>query len=110
MNLNQAEKYFLDRGGELAAMCKDGTPWVFLCASAFIEYLSRLVKGSDCSSDGYKDFVRDYLAKVRPGYATFTYANQKRDLPIQMYHMGVTETAAQGNGIGVENQLGSPTK
>ncbi len=62
-------------------------PWVFLSAASMIEYLSKLVNGSDLKSEGYKQFIKDYLAQVRPEYASFTFRNGRADLPEQMYHI-----------------------
>lgn len=87
MNIDGAEKYFTDRIRELSQMCVDRTPWVFVCSAAMIDYLSKLVNGEDKGGTGYKGFIRDYMAKVRPEYKTFTYADGKQDLPLQIYHV-----------------------
>ncbi len=87
MNPNDPSNYFSVRVSELRRACVDGTPWVFLCASAFLEYLSKLVNGEDKKGPGYKKFIKDYLSRVRPLYSSFAFKNGNRDLAIQMYHV-----------------------
>jgi hypothetical protein len=87
MKIEEAEKYFLERCSELEAMCQEGTPWVFLCAAAMIEYLSKIVNGKDKGGEGYKEFVDHHLAAVRQEYATFRYTNGASNLAAQMYHV-----------------------
>jgi hypothetical protein len=87
MNIDEAKKYFSDRIQELSRMCADGTPWVFVCTAAMIDYLSKLVNGEDKGGTGYKNFIRDYMAEVRQEYKTFTYADGNKDLPLQIYHV-----------------------
>ncbi len=87
MNLNEASTYFRERVNELRRACADGTPWVFLCASAFIEYLSKLVNGEDKGRDGYKKFVKDYLSQANPLYRDFVFKNGQCDLDVQMYYV-----------------------
>lgn len=87
MDFKIASNYFKERIHELSRVCADGTPWVFLSASAFLEYLSKLVNGEDKKHYGYKKFVEDYLSQVRPLYKDFVYKNGAQDLSIQMYHV-----------------------
>ncbi len=77
----------MNRVNELEGICQNGTPWVFLCACAMLEYLAKIVNGADRKSKGYKDFIVDYLGRVRTEYKDFTYKNGNQDLPIQMYHV-----------------------
>lgn len=84
--LDEIDDYFAFRLQEVRWVGHDGTPWVFLCASAFVEYLAKLVHGSDIGPQGYKDFVRKYLGRINPLYTDFTYPNGHKDLPTQMYH------------------------
>jgi hypothetical protein len=65
-------------------MCPDGTPWVFLCASAVIEYLSKLAAGADQGGAGFKQFIHQYFPD---GYLDFKYKSGTADLPEQMYHV-----------------------
>lgn len=87
MTLEEYENYFLERSYELLNICNDGTPWVFLCASALIEYLAKLVNGKDLSGEGYKNFITEYMAEIKNEYKTFRYKNGEEDLPTQMYHI-----------------------
>ena len=72
---------------ELQRILKDGSPWGFLCAAAFLDCLSKLVAGQDNKRKGYKDFVKDYLAKINPSYASFKYKSGTKDQPEQLYHV-----------------------
>lgn len=87
MNLDNTYAYFEGRAREIGVMCNDGTPWVFLAASAMLDYLAKLVAGADQKAQGYKAFVRNYLGAVRPLYRDFKYRNGGPDLPEQMYHV-----------------------
>jgi hypothetical protein len=87
MKLGDAETYFRDRASELRHLCVSGTPWVFLAAAAFLDYLSKLANGNDKQRAGYKSFISNYLARIRPEYKNFVYKNGKSDLPVQMYHV-----------------------
>ena len=86
MRFKDAESYYLGRANELKIMCRSGTPWVFLCASTFLEYLAKLVYENYSDRKDYFKFIRSYLAKIRPLYKDFNYKkNKKQDLPEQMY-------------------------
>lgn len=87
MNLNDASIYFRKGVNDLRRACADGTPWVFLCASAFVEYLSKLVDGEDKGGNAYKKFVKDYMSQANPLYRDFVFKNGERDLDVQMYHV-----------------------
>jgi hypothetical protein len=90
MKLDAATDYFRARAAELQRTCADGTPWVFLMSSAFLEYLAKLANGKDKSKQrrtGYKSFICEYLAEVRPRYRDFEYKSGTKDLPTQMYHI-----------------------
>lgn len=87
MTLADAQQRFNDRLVELPILFPSGSPWVFLCASALVEYLAKLVDGADNGGRGYKNFVRNWLSAVRPSYLTFRYLAGQCDLPEQMYHV-----------------------
>lgn len=87
MTADRARIIFLDKVKDLRKMCQAGTPLVFVAACAMLDYLVKLTNGADKKGQGYKDFIRDYLAQVRPGYKTFKYKTGKTDLPEQMYHV-----------------------
>ncbi len=93
MNIVEAEKYFLDRAQELNEMCTDGSPWVFLCASAFLEVLAKMIEGgSEASKTGdcYKDFIRECMPNQ---YGTFDFSpssiskEESASLPDLMWHV-----------------------
>jgi hypothetical protein len=87
IDTGRAKEYFSRRTNELLRMCADGTPWVFLCGSAMVDYLAKIVNGRDLRTEGYKRFIRDYLALVRSEYRDFVYKGGMSDLPDQMYHI-----------------------
>ena len=83
MDLDEARQYFRDRALEIRAECCHESPWVFLNAAAFIEYLAKAVTGGN-----YGCFVREWLGRVRSGYIGFRYLeDDKDDLPEQMWHI-----------------------
>jgi hypothetical protein len=86
-NLPTIHQYFNDRLTELSDLAKRGDPWVFLCASAFIDYLCRLVNGKNCKRKCYITFIEDYLGQIDPRYKKFIYASGDQDLPYQMYYI-----------------------
>jgi hypothetical protein len=78
---------FLARINELRKFCPAGSAWVFVCTSAFLEYLAKVIDGKNRKRQGYLDFVEKWLSQVRPDYKEFTYKGGATDLPIQMYHV-----------------------
>ena len=52
VTLPEAETYFTGQIDDLKRMSADGTPWVFLCGSAVIDYLSKLADGNYLRSAG----------------------------------------------------------
>jgi len=82
-NINDIENYFLARVDELENQCQEHTTWVFLCASAMINYLVNLVNGRETNKRDYKKFIIDYMPE---GYKNFQFLNENKDLDIQMYH------------------------
>lgn len=88
VEFKEIESYFKERATELKKMTKQGTPWEFLCISAFIEYLSKLVNGADGQHyRQYKKFIKEYFGKVNSLYENFTYRCGKKDLSTQMYNV-----------------------
>ena len=85
MKLDEARTVFLSLLASLESMPVD--PWPFLCASALIEYLTKMVYGSESGAKEYKQFISVYLARTNPLYDSFTYASGDKDLPLQMYHV-----------------------
>jgi len=81
MDLATAREKLSQRIAELRDCCATKSPWVFLGAAAYVEYLAKLA-GLE-----YKDFVSQRLSRVRPEYASFAYRSGETDLPAQMYHV-----------------------
>lgn len=84
MNLDQAEAYFLNEINNLRQIADFKNPWIFLCASAYIEYLSKLAAGRNSGGAGFKEFVREFMPVA---YRDFVYKSGKDDLPEQLYHV-----------------------
>jgi hypothetical protein len=87
MTDRQIQRYFTDRIGELRDLAKRGDPWVFLCASSFIEYLAKIELGKATLQDDYKNFLKNYFFRICPKYARVKYSSGKLDLAEQMYHV-----------------------
>jgi len=87
MRERQIEQYFKARAKEIQRLLKDRSPWGFVCAAAFLDCLSKLVAGKDDKRNGYKTFVKNYLARVNPIYLSFRYKSGAKDLPDQLYHV-----------------------
>ena len=51
------ETYFRDRLRELESIASRGDPWIFLCASSFIEYLGKMAHGGPIGLKEYKEFL-----------------------------------------------------
>ena len=58
------ESYFDGRLNELRSLAARGDPWVFLCASSFLEYLAKVESGKSTGAREYKDFLQKYLFKI----------------------------------------------
>lgn len=82
--LEEAKEYFTGRCKELILMSTAGDPWVFVCASAMIDYLTQMTTGNS-GRQAYIAFVKDFLGEINPKYSSFQYANGMQDLPTQMY-------------------------
>jgi hypothetical protein len=85
--MNKIESYFNGRLKELEQLADRGDPWIFLCASSFVEYLARITNGKPTNREDYKDFLKNYFFRVCPAYAAFRFASGKDDLAEQMYHV-----------------------
>ncbi|HTW93971.1 MAG TPA: hypothetical protein VMD30_04195 [Tepidisphaeraceae bacterium] len=81
--LDAAEKYFADMIPSLFRIACDGSPWVFLCGTALIEYLSKLAYGQD-GGRYFIQFVKDFMS---PRYRNFCFDSGSKDLPEQMYYV-----------------------
>lgn len=74
----QFEEWFRN----LEKICKVRAPWIFLCLSAVIDYLSRLEKNAVTSGWEHIAFIKKYFPNR---YKTFKYKkSNETDLPTQM--------------------------
>jgi hypothetical protein len=87
MKKQPIEQYFKARVKEVQRILKYVSPRGFVCAAAFLDCLSKLVAGQDNKRKGYKDFVKNYLARINPSYESFQYKSGSKDLPDQLYHV-----------------------
>lgn len=78
-------KYYKQRVVELKHLAILGDPWVFLCSSAFIDYLARLVSNNAINGEDYEKFIKDYLIEIDSRYVNFQFQSGMQDLPKQMY-------------------------
>jgi hypothetical protein len=91
--LAHARKIFQASALALKRLARDPrhrNAFVFVVASAFVEYLSKLAYDGG-GAQAYKRFIREYLASINPKYCDFEYrlkdGTVERDLPEQMYHV-----------------------
>lgn len=87
MDIQKSRDYFKQLLIAVENYCQDTTPLPFVLGAAFIDYYSKMVKGHDEEGRGYKEFIVNYMQKVRKEYQTFTYLNTKDNLPEQMWHV-----------------------
>jgi hypothetical protein len=87
IGIKDIHKYFKDRISEISDLAKRGDPWVFLCCSAFIDYLVRATFNKEAKSNDYKEFIIQYLSLIDVRYNDFEFKNGAKDLPDQMYHI-----------------------
>jgi hypothetical protein len=84
MTLTEVESYFIARCDEIISLSDRGDPWIFLCGSAMIDYLTNMTIGTS-SRDKYIKFIKQYFSQVNPLYKNFTYQSGNQDLSKQMY-------------------------
>ena len=82
--MNEIKNYFNDRCDEIISLSERGDPWVFLCGSAMIDYLTNMTMGKS-NRENYIKFIEEYFGEVNVLYKDFTYQNGSKDLPLQMY-------------------------
>lgn len=82
--LEEAKNYFLGRCNEIISMSNTGDPWIFVCGSAMIDYLTQMTTGQS-GRVAYINFVDNYFKEINPAYKEFEFANGQKDLPTQMY-------------------------
>lgn len=82
--IEQAKDYFLGRCSEVISMSNAGDPWVFVCGSAMIDYLTQMTT-ADSGRVAYISFVENYFKEINVRYKDFEYQGGQHDLPTQMY-------------------------
>jgi hypothetical protein len=82
MTLDEGRKHFTDMLENLEKM--DASPWPFLCASAMLEYLSKLSISAQSNAQQYIRFIEDYMPHT---YKDYQFQCEARDLPYQMYYV-----------------------
>jgi len=87
VDLQIAHDKLREQIADIKRFCLTGSPLVFVLASAYLDYLAKLPPGKDDHAKGYKDFITNWLSRVRPGYESFRFHCGKADLPVQMYHV-----------------------
>ncbi len=85
MTFKTGRKKITDRLLELGEFCESGSPWVFVCATALIEYLGHLALPEAGNAEAFRSFVTRWMSQVRPEYKAFQYRSGKSDLPDQLY-------------------------
>src|SRR5438093_630160 len=89
-NFDELAAYLRNKVEELNDMCSKTDPWVFLCASAFIDYLSKLASGRNSKKafERYPQFIKDFFPAK---YDKFSYLagpkSNETSLPHQMYYV-----------------------
>lgn len=82
--IEEIKRYFLDRSDEIIFMSNEGTPWMFVCGAAMIDYLTQMTTAQS-GRVAYINFVDNYFKEINIKYKDFEYNNGQRDLPTQMY-------------------------
>ena len=81
--LDDLERYLLTQFDQLDHICKSPSPWIFLCLSAFIDYLSNLSEPQQSTDKlRYTNFIRKWYPAR---YGNFKYRSGMKDLPEQIY-------------------------
>jgi hypothetical protein len=80
----EAQRHFSDMLNKLSEM--EASPWPYLCASAMLEYLSKMSIDRNGLSDARVciKFIEDYMPR---SYRDYQFDCGHRDLPYQMYYI-----------------------
>lgn len=84
MTIIEINDYFLARCVEIESLAERGDPWVFLCGSAMIDYLTQMTTHT-AGRLAYIEFVENYFQQIDVRYKEFQYSSGAQDLPTQMY-------------------------
>jgi len=87
MSLDKIHSQFTSIMDCLNKYCEKGSAMIFVCASYVLDYLTKIVYGKITCGNDYKDFIINWLSRIRPEYSSFQYNNGNKDLPVQMYHV-----------------------
>jgi hypothetical protein len=84
MTLAEAQQHFSDMLDELSQM--GASPWPYLCASAMLEYLSKMSidRTGLSGASAYIRFVDYYMPQA---YRDYKFDSGDQDLPYQMYYV-----------------------
>ena len=85
MTLQEIEEYFINRSNEIIGLSLRGDPWIFLCGSAMIDYLTNMTTNGKSTRTTYITFIESYFGSVDSLYKDFKFQNGIQDLPKQMY-------------------------
>lgn len=81
--LDDLENYLQMQFDQLDHICKSPSPWIFVCLSAFIDFLSQM---EDPHQSNIRQRYINFISKWYPAkYRNFTYRNGNTDLAEQMY-------------------------
>lgn len=80
--LNDLKRYFKTQFDQLEHICQSPSPWIFICLSVFIDFLSKLSELSGNDKDKYINLI---ATRYPPKYRNFKYFIGSQDLPQQIY-------------------------
>lgn len=86
-SLKWIEEYFLNLIKGLKRQIVNGDPWLFVCGSTYIDYLTRAVNGRETGASDYKRFLREYFFKACPEYMAVPFKDISTQMDVQMYHV-----------------------
>lgn len=82
--LTDKHQYLRKHCQALFKTAEQGDPWVFLCASVYIEYLAKMTINDN---ESYVAFIKKFLSQIDTRYSYFKYKSEKNDLPEQMFYI-----------------------
>ena len=110
MDIRRSKDYLKQLLSMIRNYCQDNTPLPFLMGAALVYYYSKMVKGYDDGGTGYKEFIINYMQKVRKRISNIYIPKSLADkLPDQMWHVmrcGLIHTFSLFPDKTIRNQLG----
>lgn len=82
MTLLQVEQYTLSHAAEIRKIMGISPAFGFLCAAAYIDFLSKLYTGVDKKDIGYIEYIETHFPAK---YKSFKFKSKDYDLPLQIY-------------------------